>query len=177
MKYRRANITGGTYFFTVNLAERNKTLLVDEFDILREVINKVKKQHPFVLDAMVVLPEHLHAILTLPQNDKDFATRWMLIKSGFSRQLPKQEQINKSRKRKGERGIWQRRYWEHLIRDENDFEKHVDYVHFNPVKHGYVKMAVDWPYSTIHEYIMKNLLDRHWGYDKNDIGMGYGESQ
>jgi putative transposase len=175
MQYRRSDIKGGTYFFTVNLAERNKTLLVDGFEILREVINTVKKQHPFILDAMVVLPEHLHAIFTLPPDDKDFTTRWMLIKSGFSRQLPQQEQINKSRKRKGERNIWQRRYWEHLICDENDFEKHVDYIHFNPVKHGHVKVAVDWPYSTIHEYIRKGLLDSHWGHDNNDIGMGFGE--
>ena len=175
MRYRRADITGGTYFFTVNLAERKNTLLVDEFDKLRNVINKVKKQHPFRLDAMVVLPEHLHALLTLPTNDKDFATRWMLIKSGFSRQLPKHERINKSRQRKGERGIWQRRYWEHLIRDEQDFERHVDYIHYNPVKHGYVKQAVDWPYSTIHAYITKGLLDRNLGYDNNDNGMTFGE--
>ncbi len=175
MKYRRSDVAGGTYFFTVNLADRNQTLLVDEFDILRDVINKVKKQHPFCLDAMVVLPEHLHALLTLPPDDKDFATRWMLIKSGFSRQLPKLEKINKSRKRKGERGIWQRRYWEHLICDSNDFKRHVNYIHYNPVKHGYVKIAVDWPYSTIHQYIKKNLLDINCGCDYDDINTRYGE--
>jgi len=139
------------------LADRNNTLLTDEIFILRNVINRVKKRHPFQLDAMVVLPDHLHALLTLPTNDNDFATRWMLIKSGFSRQLPKLEYIDDSRKRKGERGIWQRRYWEHLIRDERDFEKHVEYIHYNPVKHGHVKQAVDWPYSTIHRYIAKGL--------------------
>ena len=176
MKYRRADRKGGTYFFTVNLAERNGSLLVDEIETLRSVINKVKKQHPFKLDAMVVLPEHLHALLTLPQKDNDFATRWMLIKAGFSRQLPKLERINDSRKAKGERGIWQRRYWEHLIRDEKDFAKHVDYIHYNPVKHGYVKRAVDWPYSTIHEYIKQGLLDQNWGYD-NDDGMSFGETR
>ena len=138
MQYRRANITGGTYFFTVNLADRKKTLLVDEFELLRDVINKVKKQHPFILDAMVVLPEHLHAMLTLPTNDKDFSTRWMLIKSGFSR--------------------------------------HVDYIHYNPVKHGYVKMAADWPYSTVHRYIKNNLLDRNWGCGNGDNGIDYGEA-
>ena len=177
MRYRRADIKGGTYFFTVNLADRKNTLLVDEIEILRIVISMVKKQHPFQLDAMVVLPEHLHALLTLPENDKDFATRWMLIKAGFSRQLPKLEQINDSRKSKGERGIWQRRYWEHLIRDEKDFERHVDYIHYNPVKHSHVKRAVDWPYSTIHEYIMQGLLDRNWGYDNNDNGMAFGETR
>jgi len=176
MQYRRANITGGTYFFTVNLADRKKTLLVDEFELLRDVINKLKKQHPFILDAMVVLPEHLHAILTLPTNDKGFSTRWMLIKSGFSRQLPKHEKINKSRERKGERGIWQRRYWEHVIKNEDDFVRHVDYIHYNPVKHGYVKKAADWPYSTIHEFVKNNLLDENWGHGNADNGIDYGEA-
>ena len=176
MQYRRANITGGTYFFTVNLADRKKTLLVDEFELLRDVFNKVKKQHPFILEAMVVLPEHLHAMITLPTNDNDFALRWMLIKSGFSRQLPKHEKINKSRKRKGERGIWQRRYWEHLIRDNNDYARHVNYIHYNPVKHGYVKMAADWPYSTVHRYIKNNLLDRNWGCGNGGNGIDYGEA-
>ncbi len=118
----------------MNLAKQNNTLLVDEIDILRNVMNKAKKQHSFKLDAIVVLPDHLHTLWTLPVDDSDFTTRWMLIKSGFSRQIPKRERINKSRRTKGERGIWQRRYWEHLIRDEHDYEKHVDYIHNNPVR-------------------------------------------
>ena len=122
MRYRRATVKGGTYFFTVNLAERQKTLLVDEFDILRNIINKVKKQHPFHLDAMVVLPDHVHIMWTLPLNDNNYATRLGLIKAGFSRQLPKTERINKSRINKGERGIWQRPYWEHLIQNDDDYE-------------------------------------------------------
>ena len=133
MQYRRADVAGGTYFFTVNLAERKNTLLIEHFDKLRSAFYKTKKQHPFLLDAMVVLPEHLHAIWSLPKNDNDFAKRWMLIKSNFSRQLPKTERINRSRKTKGERGIWQRRYWEHLIRDEIDYQRHVEYIHYNPV--------------------------------------------
>jgi putative transposase len=141
----------------VNLAERHNTLLVDEMDTLRNIINQVKRNHPFKIDAMVVLPDHLHALWTLPVDDKDFATRWMLIKSGFSRQIPKYE-----------RGIWQRRYWEHLIRDEHDYEKHVDYIHHNPVRHGYVKCATDWLYSSIHTYISKGILSHDWGY--NDDG-------
>lgn len=177
MRYRRADVKGGTYFFTVTLADRKQTLLVDEIEILRSVINKVKKQHPFQLDAMVVLPEHLHAILTLPADDNDFANRWMLIKSGFSRQLPKRERINDSRKSKGERGIWQRRYWEHLVRDELDFERHVDYIHHNPVKHGYVDQAVDWPYSTIHEYIMKGILVKNWAYEEPCDETEFGETK
>ena len=177
MRYRRAEVKGGTYFFTVTLADRKQTLLIDEIDTLRLVINKVKKQHPFQLDAMVVLPEHLHAILTLPINDNDFANRWMLIKSGFSRQLPKRERINDSRKSKGERGIWQRRYWEHLVRDELDFERHVDYIHHNPVKHGYVNQAVDWPYSTIHEYITKGILVKNWAYEETGNEIEFGETK
>ena len=175
MRYRRADVKGGTYFFTVNLADRKQTLLVDKIEILRLIINHVKKQHPFQLDAMVVLPEHLHAILTLPVDDNAFAKRWMLIKTGFSRQLPKQERINDSRKNKGERGIWQRRYWEHVIRDELDFERHVNYIHYNPVKHGYVKRAIDWPNSTIHEYIRKGILDENWAYEENDDECEFGE--
>ncbi|MBL7002871.1 MAG: transposase [Gammaproteobacteria bacterium] len=175
MKYKRADVQGGTYFFTVNLANRNNTLLIDEIDVLREVINKVKKQHPFKLDAMVILPEHLHAMFTLAKNDKDYATRWMLIKSGFSRQIPKLEQINKSRKIKGERGIWQRRYWEHLIRDEKDYVRHFNYIHYNPVKHGYVERSVDWPHSTIHKYINLGVIDESWGCEGIQNGLEFGE--
>lgn len=176
MRYRRDDTKGGTWFFTVNLAERNKRLLVDEFDLLRDVMNKVKQQHPFKLDAMVVLPDHIHAMWTLPANDKGYSIRWGLIKSGFSRQLPKVERINKSQIRKGERGIWQRRYWVHLIRDDRDFEKHVDYIHYNPVKHGYVNSSIDWPYSTIHRYIDDGILDRQWASADNNVNDGeFGE--
>ncbi len=175
MRYRRSDVAGATYFFTLNLADRKQTLLVDEFDILRDVINKVKKRHPFQLDAMVVLPEHLHVMMSLPEHDNDFSTRWMLIKSNFSRQLPKQERINKSRQLKGERGIWQRRFWEHLIRDETDFARHVDYIHYNPVKHGYVEQPVDWQYSTIHQYIKDGVLDKYWGSDCGESDMKFGE--
>jgi len=175
MQYRRADVKGATYFFTVNLAERNSTLLVDEFDKLRTIINKVKNNHPFILDAFVVLPDHLHAIWTLPTGDNDFSKRWMLIKAGFSRQLPKNERINKSRRKKGERGIWQRRYWEHMIRDDEDYENHVNYIHYNPVKHGYVKRAVEWPYSTIHDYVEKGVVTMGWGCNEDDNEVGFGE--
>ena len=138
---------------------------MDEFDKLRASINKVKHRHPFILDALVVLPDHLHLMITLPEDDNDFSTRLMLIKSGFSRQIPKTEKIKPSRESKRERGIWQRRYWEHLIRDEADFERHVDYIHYNPVKHGYAERAVDWEFSTIHSFIEKGLLTTDWGGD------------
>ena len=175
MIYRRADTKGGTYFFTLNLAKRNRTLLIDHIDILRNVINGVKKQHPFKLDAMVVLPDHLHAMLTLPENDNSFPTRWRLIKAGFSRQIPQHERISKSRKTKGERGNWQRRYWEHLIRDDRDYEKHVDYIHYNPVKHGYVSQAIDWPYSTIHDYVERGLVNRDWGCGEETDHIDFGE--
>lgn len=163
MQYRRANIKGACYFFTINLLDRKSKLLVDEFDKLRDVINEVKADHPFQLDAMVVMPEHIHLLITLPENDNDFSKRIMLVKSGFSRKIPKTEHINPSRASKRERGIWQRRYWEHLIRDEIDFQRHVDYIHYNPVKHGNVKNPSDWQYSTIHKYIELGIYPKDWG--------------
>lgn len=163
MNYRRSQLGGGTYFFTVNLAERSRRLLVEHIETLRAVFALVKDRHPFHIHAMVVLPDHLHAIWTLPFGDVDYPTRWMLIKAGFSRQLPQGERINASRRSKGERGIWQRRYWEHAIRDEQDFRSHVDYVHINPVKHGHVTRPVDWPHSSIHRYIRQGVLAADWG--------------
>ncbi|WP_022949761.1 REP-associated tyrosine transposase [Methylohalobius crimeensis] len=157
MRYRRADVAGGTYFFTVNLAERKRTLLVDHVDVLRNVLREVKSRHPFHIDAMVILPDHLHVVWTLPEGDCDHPTRWMLIKTGFSRRIPAGEQRNQSRMTKGERGIWQRRYWEHLIRNERDYGRHEDYIHYNPVKHGYVKRVMDWPYSTFHREVERGI--------------------
>ena len=116
MNYRRAKIPGASYFFTLTLADRTSSLLTEQVNILREV----KDQHPFEIEAIVVLPEHLHSLWRLPANDTNYATRWMLIKSGFSRHLPKLEMIQDTRLKKRERGIWQRRYWEHFIRDGTD---------------------------------------------------------
>lgn len=151
-------------------------LLLDHVDILREAVKMVMQRHSFRIDASVVLPDHLHAIWTLPPDDADFSTRWMLIKSVFSRHIAMNERRNASRIAKGERGIWQRRYWEHLIRDENDFERHVDYIHYNPVKHGYVHRASEWPYSSIHRYIKAGVIANDWGgaTGNNDEG-SYGE--
>ena len=151
--YRRLRIPGGCYFFTVNLAERRTDLLVRHIDALREAMREVRRGRPFRIDAFVVLPDHLHAIWTLPEGDDDFATRWMLIKTGFSRHVPADERRSPSRRRRDERGIWQRRYWEHAIRDDGDFAAHVDYVHFNPVKHGFVVDPSGWPYSTVHRHV------------------------
>jgi len=163
MRYRRANIPGATYFFTVNLEDRSSTLLTDQIDLLRNVMRTVLRSHPVDIIAMVVLPDHLHAIWRLPEGDADFPMRWSLIKAGFSRAIPRAEEITTSRGHKRERGIWQRRYWEHLIRDDEDLERHVAYTYGNPVKHGYVTKAEDWPYSSIHRDIAKGLVLRDWG--------------
>jgi putative transposase len=174
MRYKRIFVKGGTYFFTVNLAERQRTLLTDHADILRSVMRKVKARHPFAIDAIVILPDHIHALWTLPKDDCDYPARWMLIKTGFSRQIPKGESVSRSRMSKGERGIWQRRYWEHLIRDENDFARHTDYIHYNPVKHGYVSRPSDWQFSSIHRYIADGRLNPDWAarFSENDVGWG-----
>jgi putative transposase len=163
MRYRWVDVAGGASFFTANLVERNRTLLVDDVDVLRSVIREVKAKHPFHIDAMVILPDHLHALWTLPVGNGDYPTRWMLIKAGFSQHIPRRERRNASRMTKGKHGIWQRRYWEHLIRDDRDYERYVDYIHFHPVKHGYVARALDWPHSSFHRYIAMGMLSRNWG--------------
>ena len=161
--YRRWRVPGGSIFFTVNLQDRSQRLLIEHIELLRGVIAAVRKRHPFHIDAAVVLPEHLHHIWTLPPGDDDFSTRWRLIKADFSRSLPESEVCSVSRLRKGERGIWQRRFYDHILRDDRDYELHVDYIHYNPVKHGYVKRPADWPYSSIHTYIEKDILSPDWG--------------
>ncbi len=148
--YRPNFIPGASYFFTVNLEDRRQRLLTDHIELLRSAFQDARVRHPFTIDAMVVLPDHLHAIWTLPEGDQDFPNRWRLIKSSFSRGLARSEPISASRKAKGERGIWQRRYWEHTLRDNGDFERHVDYIHFNPVKHGHAPSVAAWPYSSYH---------------------------
>lgn len=170
MRYRRANVGGGAYFFTVALADRRSRLLVERVDLLRAAVSRVQRRHPFHIVAMVVLPDHLHAIWQMPPNDADFPMRWSLIKAGFSREIPRQERQPASRRNKRERGIWQRRYWEHLIRDDRDMETHVDYIHHNPVKHGYVARASDWPFSSIHRYIRMGWLDPEWGAEQDKDG-------
>lgn len=173
--YRRNFIPGGSFFFTVNLADRRLRLLAEHADLLRTAFRDIRACHPFTIEAMVVLPDHLHAIWTLPPNDSDFAVRWRLIKSAFSRALPVGERISVSRAAKGERGIWQRRYWEHTLRDETDFARHVDYIHFNPVKHGHVERVRDWPYSSFHRMVRLGVYPADWGGDRCDDGEGFGE--
>lgn len=174
MRYRRADTPGATYFFTLNAADRGGHLLTAHIDALRDSFRAVRRSRPFVLDAICVLPEHLHLLMTLPFDDADFATRVMLIKQGFSRRIPQGEHISASRASKGERGLWQRRYWEHLIRDDADFERHVDYIHFNPVKHGWVTRAADWQYSSIHRFIREGAIDAAWA-GAGDVEISAGE--
>jgi putative transposase len=161
--YRRAWHPGGTYFFTVNLLERHgNDLLTRHIDVLRDVVRAVRRRHPFEIHAWVVLPDHLHCVIELPADDADFATRWRLIKMGFSKALPRTERLSGVRAKRGERGIWQRRYWEHLIREEADLRAHMDYVHFNPVKHGLVTRVSDWPYSTFGRLVEVGSYPGDW---------------
>ena len=174
MQYRRANTKGATYFITANLANRHLTTLIDHIDILRDASRRVNASHPFDIEAMVVLPDHFHLLITLPPDDANFSLRIGAIKSAFSRRLQKTELIRPSREAKRERGIWQRRFWEHLIRDERDFANHVNYIHINPVNHGLVSRAVDWPHSTIHRFIKHGLLDENWATSVDDGDYGEG---
>ncbi len=160
--YRRAFVSGATYFFTNLLRRQSNDLLTRHIDVLRKVIRSVKQRHPFRIHAWVVLPDHMHCVWGLPENDDGFSMRWRLIKSNFSKALPMVEWRSAVRQTRGERGIWQRRYWEHLIRDEDDFSVHMDYVHINPLKHGYVALVADWPYSTFHSLVEKGTYPRDW---------------
>jgi len=173
--YRRNFIPGGSFFFTVNLAERRLRLLTDHIDLLREAFRHVRRRHPSEIDAIVVLPDHLHAIWTLPGDDADFALRWRLIKSTFSYGLHRGERVSKSRAAKSERGIWQRRYWEHTLRDETDFARHADYIHYNPVKHGHVRRDRDWPPSSFHRMVRLGIYPLDWAGDAADNAADFGE--
>lgn len=143
--YRRIYADGGTYFLTLCLEDRRSDLLVRAIDCLRSAWGEVAAARPFETVAAVVLPDHLHCLRRLPEDDHDFPTRIAQLKAGFTRRLPAAE---KGAGRKGERGVWQSRFWEHLIRNEEDLARHIDYVHQNPVKHGLVRDLNDWPYST-----------------------------
>ncbi len=169
MDYRRAWHSGGTYFFTVNLLQRQgNDLLTRNIGLLRNVVKAVRRRHPFKIHAWVVLPEHLHCVIELPPGDADYATRWRLIKMEFSKALPRTERLSAVRARRGERGVWQRRYWEHLIRDERDYRAHMDYVHINPLKHGLVKTVAAWPYSTFHRLVGEGIYPDYWGGGNED---------
>ena len=163
--YRRLYVNGAMWFFTVNLAHRHhNSLLVDEINLLRESFRYVKERHSFTINAIVIMPEHLHCIWTLPDGDTDYSTRWKLLKSYFSRAIPKGEHVSQSRIKRQERGIWQRRFWAHWIINQQDFNSHVDYIHWNPVKHDQVKCVCDWPYSSFHHYLARGVYSKNWGH-------------
>jgi len=165
--YRRRRIAGGSYFFTVNLADRGSTLLVDRIDTLRRACCTVLADHPVRIDAMVVLPDHLHAVWTLPPGDDDFSTRWKKIKTAFTKSVTKSVggtwPCGRSKVLKGERGLWQRRFWEHAIRDQADMNGHIEYCWINPVKHGLVRRVADWPHSSFHRAVRERVVPEDWG--------------
>ncbi|MGX9355238.1 REP-associated tyrosine transposase [Roseobacteraceae bacterium S113] len=146
--YRRFRVPGGTYFLTLCLADRTSSLLIDEIDVLREAYLAAQISAPFTCDAMVVLPDHLHALWTMPQGDCNYSRRVASLKTEFTRRLRRAGFIPPHPGRKGESGIWQPRFWEHTIRDQVDFDRCRAYCWANPVKHGLADRPIDWPYST-----------------------------
>jgi putative transposase len=174
VRYRRNLVPGGTYFFTVTLVDRHSSALVDHIGALRAAFRAARRERPFDIDAIVILPEHLHAVLTLPAGDADFSGRWRRIKGHFSSYMIAAG-ASARRHPKGEFGLWQRRFWEHTIRDEGDFARHMDYIHFNPVRHGLVSRVREWPYSSFHRYVREGLLPVDWAGDVREIGTRFGE--
>ena len=172
MNYRRSLVPGGTYFFTVTLADRRSALLTDAIDDLRRAYSIATQRMAFRTVAICVLPDHLHAIWTLPQGDSDYFRRWSLIKSQFSMAIPAPDRSG-SKTRRREKGIWQRRFWEHQLRNETDLNRHIDYIHHNPVKHGLVARVADWPYSSFHRFVRAGVLPEQWaGIDELDGRFG-----
>lgn len=172
--YRRARTLGGTFFFTIVTYRRQQIFVGDDvINELRNVVKEVKQKHPFQIDAWVLLPDHMHCIWTLPEGDDAYSKRIGMIKAKFTSRVKhkfeRSEFITESKIRYRESTIWQRRFWEHEIRGEKDFEHHIDYIHYNPVKHGIVKNVFDWPYSTFHRYVEKGVYSPNWA------GVGFKE--
>jgi len=160
--YRRNRVPGASYFFTVALEDRSSRLLVDSIDCFRRAYATMLYQYPVRTIAIAILPDHLHAIWKLPEADADYSARWRALKSMFVRDLRKsglEIPING----KGEAAVWQRRFWEHTIRDDNDLRTHIGYVHWNPVKHGHARRVRDWPYSSFHRYVRNGEIANDWG--------------
>ena len=179
MQYRRSKVPGATYFFTIVTYDRQEILCIPHnVEVLRKAFKTVMQHHPFTIEAFVLLPNHIHCIWKLPENDADFSNRWRLIKSNFTRKCisPYNVEIPESRKKKGEKVIWQRRFWEHLIRDDRDFKNHADYIHYNPVKHGLVTEPRSWEYSSFSRFVQAGEYDLEWGSGtpiKFDQTIGY----
>jgi len=164
--YRRAYVKGGVFFFTVATNER-RPLFNEEsaVDLLRSSFKRVMAAYPFEVDSMVILPDHLHSIWVLPDDDSDFSVRWRLIKTTFTRSksMNPSRAISDSRLMKKEKGIWQRRFWEHMIRDEADLNRHRDYIHYIPVKHGLAVSPAEWEHSSFHRFAEEGLYPWNWG--------------
>ncbi|MCX7103307.1 MAG: transposase [Methylobacter sp.] len=181
MQYRRAKTPGATYFFTVITFRRRKILCDPENrELLRTAFRKTKIRHPFTTNAFVLLPEHLHCIWTLPPGDMDYSMRWNAIKGYLSRHCLDKYKTppSKAQKHKRAQTVWQPRFWEHQIRDERDYEKHCDYIHWNPVKHGLVSCVRDWPYSSFHRFVGLEIYSPDWGAADDGIDFScddYGE--
>jgi len=173
VRYRRNFVPGGTYFFTVTLRDRRASLLVDHIAALRTAFARTRAERPFTTDAIVVLPEHLHAVITLPEGDADYPARWRRIKGLFTTAVAGADASLRP-DRRGGYAIWQRRYWEHTIRDADDFARHADYIHFNPVRHGLVGRVRDWPHSSFHRFVREGALAEDWGGGDGG-GTGFGE--
>lgn len=177
MKYRRAFIPGGSFFFTV-VTERLRPVLAsaDAVEVLRRAMRAARSTRPFKVDAMVVLPDHLHCIWTLPPDDAGFATRWRLVKTWFTKHCDPALRAapNRARVAKREQAVWQHRYWEHLIHDDADFVRHVGYIHYNPVKHGHAQAPIDWPYSSFRRYVEAGIYPADWGRSEMKFeGVGF----
>jgi putative transposase len=175
--YRRHYVEGGSYFFTVVSYKRQPVLTEEPVRVaLREAIKEVRETLPFRVEAWVLLPDHLHCIWTLPKCDSNYSLRWARIKQGVSKRRANSTNPNllsASRRKRGESSLWQRRFWEHQLRDEEDFAKHMNYIHYNPVKHGYAKSPKDYPYSTFHQCVKEGLYEITWGEEvrlKHDPG-------
>lgn len=160
-EYRRLYQPGGSYFFTVVTHKRQKILSSPDHILrLQSAFDRVKEKLPFTMEAFVILPDHIHCIWHMPPEDSDFSTRWRLIKSYFSTGVKGRVNV------RGEKDIWQRRFWEHLLRDEEDWRRHMDYIHYNPVKHGYVMNPGDWPNSSFREALKGGLYSEGWGSEE-----------
>ena len=178
--YRRWYISGGTYFFTAVTFQRRTFLTKDAVrGLLRDAIRKERVKRAFEIVAWVLLPDHMHTIWTLPTGDDNYSLRWQKIKEEFSRKYRaaggSEGQRNRSRRKKKERAIWQRRFWEHTVEDEEDLANCVDYAHWNPVKHGYVTRVRDWPWSTFHRFVNAGYYDVSWG--RSDPCPGYNDPE
>jgi putative transposase len=165
-EYRRAWVKGGTFFFTVATCQRRPIFKdTNAIRLLNECFRKTRGECPYTTDAIVILPDHLHCIWTLPDNDSDFSIRWKCIKTTFTKNYigDKADNVSDSMLKKKEAGIWQRRFWEHMIRDNEDFNNHCDYIHYNPVKHGLVDSPRKWKHSSFKEFVNKGIYPKDWG--------------